>query len=133
MTSGKQTIEIPSAKLTASTDTQKVVYILRENKAPKGYEMAEDVRFYINSAGQIFVINQDDTETLAEDNIVSMYDEKSDDDDEDEEDGDQSRKTTSKKTGDTSQVEVVLVLMYLSIAGLGTMIFIKKKKDKNFD
>jgi uncharacterized surface anchored protein len=135
MVSTQQTVEIPAGKLTASTDTQKVVYILRENEAPEGYELAKDIRFYIQSSGQVYVINEDGTEVLAENNIVSMYDEKTEETDKDEdqdegEDTDQSKKTTSKKTGDTTPIQGVALLFLISVTGFGGALFYKKRKRK---
>ena len=117
-TSGKTLEEIPARKLTVSTENKKVIYILREKKAPKGYELAKDIRFYIKSNGDVYIIDKDGNETLAKDDMVTMYDKKTS----------SSKKTTSKKTGDMKPIRVVTTLLLLSLAGLYGLLYLKKRK-----
>lgn len=115
--SKQKEVKIPSGKLVASTDTDKIIYVLKETEAPDGYELAEDIRFYISKNGSIYILNGN-KETLAKNNIITMYDEKTD----------ESKKTTSKKTGDTSPVAPVGMLFFLSLAGFGTVSTVRRRK-----
>ncbi|MCM1180123.1 MAG: SpaA isopeptide-forming pilin-related protein [Clostridium sp.] len=117
--------EIPQKYLLASTDEERIIYVLRENKAPEGYELAEDIRFYIDSTGQIYILDGDKA-TLAENHLITLYDKKKDVSSEKK----KTTKTTSKKTGDMTPVRFVVTLLLLSIAGLYCLLFFKKRNDR---
>ncbi len=120
----KKAEQIPGEKVKASTDTEKFIYILRETKAPKGYEKAKDIRFYIDKYGNIYTINKKGKETLVSDHIIVMNDKKSDE----ETDTKTATKTDSKKTGDSAPIALAGILFSLSLAGAGTAYGLRRKK-----
>lgn len=126
--SGETAKSIPADKLRASSDTEKIIYILRETKAPKGYEIAKDIRFYIDKAGNVYTLNKANAETIAANYTITMYDEKSDEEEEEEEET--GTKTTSKKTGDGSPIAMAGVLFFLSLAGAGVTVTVRRRKKK---
>lgn len=117
--------EIPQKYLLASTDEERIIYVLRENKAPEGYELAEDIRFYIRADGEIYILDGD-KETLAENHLITLYDKKKEVSSEKK----TKKKTTSKKTGDMTPVRFVITLLLLSIAGLYCLLFFKKRNNR---
>jgi len=131
---------IPAEYLKASKVGEKIIYILRETKAPKGYELAEDIRFYITNDGNVYIIESDGVETLVSSNTITMYDEKQDVNDEDEEDmedkdekeeedddKDTSISTSDKKTGDSSPLFILFTLLLFSLIGAFLAIYFRKK------
>ncbi len=112
--------EIPHKKLKASSDTTRYVYILRETKAPEGYEKAKDIRFYIDKQGNVYTLNKKGKATLVSDHVITMYDKKTD--------AKTSTKTTSKKTGDTAPVALAGIMFSLSLAGAGTAYGLRRRK-----
>lgn len=108
--------KLPSKKLAVSTDKDKIVYILKETKAPDGYELAKNIRFYMDKDGQVYVLKGEKAKKIS-DNIITMYDEKKD----------KSVTTTSKKTGDTVPLRAVFGLFLLALTGTGLTISGKKK------
>lgn len=119
--SKEKAVKIPTNKLVASTDSEKIVYVLEEVEAPDGYELADDIRFYISKNGDIYILDDDDNEKLTSDNTITMYDDKSD------EDSDKSTSTTSKKTGDENPIYLLYGMLFLALTGLGITIRLKKK------
>lgn len=115
--SKQKAVRIPAGKLVASTDEERVVYVLKETEAPEGYELAEDIRFYIDEDGKVYTI---EGKSLVENknNTITMYDEKTD----------ESKQTTSKKTGDASPLKPVAMLFFLSLAGFGTTLTVKRRR-----
>ena len=101
----------------ASTDEERIIYVLKETEAPEGYELAEDIRFYIDKDGKVYTLD-DESSVENKNNTITMYDEKTD----------ESRATTSKKTGDTSPLKPVAMLFFLSLAGFGTTLTVKRRK-----
>lgn len=125
----KTAVEIPVDKVKASTDSERIIYILRETKAPRGYALADDIRFYIDKNGNVYTLDEDDIETLESDHTVTMYDEKEDDDD-DETGTKTATKTNSKKTGDSAPIAMAGVLLFLSLTGAGVTVLVRRRKRK---
>lgn len=115
--SKQKAVRIPAGKLVASTDEERVVYVLKETEAAEGYELAEDIRFYIDEDGKVYTL---EGKSLVENknNTITMYDEKTD----------ESKQTTSKKTGDASPLKPVAMLFFLSLAGFGTTLTVKRRR-----
>lgn len=117
--------EIPQNLLLASTEEEQIVYVLREDKAPKGYELAKDIRFYIGANGEIYILDDKAGATLAKNHLITMYDKKKD-----TSDGKKNTKTTSKKTGDMAPVRFIAVLLLLSLAGLYCLLFFRRRNNR---
>lgn len=117
--------EIPQNLLLASTDEEQIIYVLREDKAPKGYELAKDIRFYIGANGEIYILDDGDGATLVKNHLITMYDKKKD-----TSDGKKNTKTTSKKTGDMAPIRFVITLLLLSLAGLYCLLFFKRRNNR---
>lgn len=115
--SRQKAVRIPADKLVASTDEERIIYVLKETEAPEGYELAEDIRFYIDKDGKVYTLD-DESSVENKNNTITMYDEKTD----------ESRATTSKKTGDTSPLKPVAMLFFLSLAGFGTTLTVKRRR-----
>jgi len=111
--------EIPRKYLLASSKEERIVYVLREDKAPKGYQLAKDIRFYIGADGEVYILDKKDGAKLAKNHLITMYDKK--------DDASESTKTTSKKTGDWMPIRLVITLLLLSLAGLYCLVFFKKR------
>lgn len=106
--------KVDAGKLKTSHGEDAVFYLIRELEAPVGYELAKDKYFYFDDKGALYVLN--DEETLFElsgDNTITMYDAPS--------------TTSSKKTGDTSPVRAIGMMFYLSLAGLGSIMAMRRK------
>lgn len=115
--SKQKAVRIPANKLVTSTDTQQVIYVLKETEAPDGYELAEDIRFYIGKNGKVYILDGKSS-TESKNNTITMYDEKTD----------ESRQTTSKKTGDTSPLRPVAIMFLLSLAGCGMALAVRRRR-----
>ena len=106
--------KVDTGKLKTSHGEDAVFYLIRELEAPVGYELCKDKYFYFDDKGALYVLN--DEETLFElsgDNTITMYDAPS--------------TTSSKKTGDTSPVRAMGMMFYLSLAGLGSIMAMRRK------
>ncbi|MBQ9984446.1 MAG: hypothetical protein IJP29_07635 [Lachnospiraceae bacterium] len=115
--------KIPVNKLMASTETEKIIYVLKETSAPEGYEVAKEIRFYIASNGDVYVIDEGGNETLMKDDTITMYDTPS-------EDGDTGTKTTSKKTGDATPIKAIVMLFVLCLAGFVGLFFVRRRRNE---
>lgn len=77
--SGAEAHAVDTSKLIAGKEDGYQEYILREVNAPNGYEPAADIRFAIDKDGKIYIVNQkangQKTYKLAEENLLTMYDE----------------------------------------------------------
>lgn len=71
--SGSEPCAVDTSKLIASSDSYEE-YILREVKAPNGYNKAADIPFAIDRDGNIYLVQGDGQYTLAENNMLTMYD-----------------------------------------------------------
>lgn len=115
--SKQKAVQIPADKLVASTDTHQVTYVLKETEAPDGYELAEDIRFYIDKNGKVYILDGKSSNE-SKNNTIIMYDEKTD----------ESKETTSKKTGDASPLGPVAIMFFLSLAGCGTALAVRRRR-----
>jgi hypothetical protein len=137
-------VQLPSVKFDASTEEKQIVYILHESVAPEGYEVAEDIKFYISSDGNLYIFDREGNANLKEDGIITVLDSKI-------ETGvtkkpnetskttvtapeSNSKTSTNVKTGDNAPLKVVAALMLVSLVALmGTGICRKLKKETDED
>ncbi|MCM1157533.1 MAG: SpaA isopeptide-forming pilin-related protein [Bacteroidales bacterium] len=143
----EKAVKIPAKRLTASKGDNKVIYILRENKAPEGYNLAKDIRFYLDEQGIVYTIDEDGNEKKLNGNAVIMYDAKK------KRQVTTTEATTAKtteattaasteapktsesvktdkgaKTGDASPIDWVMRMLFLSAsAGCGLLYYRKKR------
>lgn len=114
-TSDAGTTTVLTAKLCVYQKEGDDYYVMKEIKAPKGYDLAEDVYFYFTSDGALYVLDKEKSEfVLKENHTITVYDAI-------------STTTTSKKTGDGMPVKPMAVLFGLSVAG-SIILATKKKK-----
>lgn len=110
--------------LRTSSGEEKVFYYVRELAAPRGYELAKDVYFYFESNGDLYVLyDGDETFHLAKDNLITIYDEPIQPSSEEE-----TTTTTSRRTGDTSPIKPMAILFVLSLAGVSSVVFVRRRR-----
>ncbi len=85
-------------------------YILREIKAPKGYEKASDIEFSLDKDGVVSVTIEGKTTEV---DTITMVDKKT------------PTTTTEVKTGDATNVFMAMVMLLISLGGI---LYIKRKK-----
>lgn len=122
--------------LKISTDNEKVFYIIRELRAPKGYDLAKDVYIYFNADGQLYALyDGEDTFQLARDNCITIYDRLTDISVVEEvttQGTTETITTTSRKTGDASPVKALALLFVFTVSVFG-ILFISKRKKKGIN
>ena len=141
--------ELPGAKLTILDKDEKTVeswtseekphyiemlpigeYTLREETAPDGYLVAEDVKFTVKDTGEIQkVVMKDEvkptetpTETPAETPETTSTPETKD--------TETTKTSTSPKTGDNTPILFWILLAGVGMAGVGGTVILRKKKKK---
>ena len=141
--------ELPGAKLTILDKDGKTVeswtseekphyiemlpigeYTLREETAPDGYLVAEDVKFTVKDTGEIQkVVMKDEvkptetpTETPAETPETTSTPETKD--------TETTKTSTSPKTGDNTPILFWILLAGVGMAGVGGTVILRKKKKK---
>lgn len=92
------------------TDLTAGTYVIKETKAPKGYKISD-------SARKVTVTGNEEYE-------YKFVNKKKDGT------SDTSKSTTSKKTGDSTPVDMLKKFFFLALAGIGTTITISRKKKK---
>ena len=111
---------VPTELLSVFKEESDDYFILRELKAPSGYELAKDVVFYFTSNGGLYVLDRDKNEFVkAEGNEITVYDAIT-----------SSTTTTSKKTGDTAPVLPIGIVFAMSLIGAMSL-RIRRRKKKN--
>ena len=90
------------------------IYTLKEDKAPDGYEKAEDIKFAVGEYGKVLVYNGD--KVVEADELVMV---------------DHKVKTAvdSAKTGDSTNLLLMFMLMITSFGGI-VLISRRKKNDR---
>ena len=107
-----------------------VEYTLREETAPDGYLVAEDVKFTVKDTGEIQkVVMKDEvkptetpTETPAETPETTSTPETKD--------TETTKTSTSPKTGDNTPIHFWILLAGVGMAGVGGTVILRKKKKK---
>lgn len=113
--------DVMTEKLSVFKEESDDYFILRELKAPSGYEVAEDVVFYFTSSGNLYVLERDKNEFVkAENNEITVYDAITS----------STTTTTSKKTGDTMPVRSVGMVFGMSLVS-AFLLLIRRRKKKN--
>ena len=137
--------ELPGAKLTILDKDGKTVeswtseekphyiemlpigeYTLREETAPDGYLVAEDVKFTVKDTGEIQKVVMKPTETPTETpeetpETTSTPETK---------DTETTKTSTSPKTGDNTPIHFWILLAGVGMAGVGGTVILRKKKKK---
>ena len=109
---------VPTELLSVFKEESDDYFILRELKAPSGYELAKDVVFYFTSNGGLYVLDRDKNEFVkAEGNEITVYDAIT-----------SSTTTTSKKTGDTAPVLPIGIVFAMSLIGAMSLRIRRRKK-----
>lgn len=109
---------VPTELLSVFKEESDDYFILRELKAPSGYELAKDVVFYFTSNGGLYVLDRDKNEFVkAEGNEITVYDAIT-----------SSTTTTSKKTGDTAPVLPISIVFAMSLIGAMSLRIRRRKK-----
>ena len=88
-------------------------YILREETAPEGYLIAEDVEFSVKDTGEIQKVSMKDEKKPSETPQTPQ---------------EPSKPTDTPKTGDDSNIRLWLLLAGLALCGTGGSLFLLKKK-----
>lgn len=88
-------------------------YILREETAPEGYLIAEDVEFSVKDTGEIQKVSMKDEKKPSETPQTPQ---------------EPSKPTDTPKTGDDSNIRLWLLLAGLALCGTGVSLFLLKKK-----
>ena len=99
-------------------------YTLREETAPDGYLVAEDVKFTVKDTGEIQkVVMKDEvkpTETPTETPEETP----------ETKDTETTKTSTSPKTGDNTPIHFWILLAGVGMAGVGVTVILRKKKKK---
>ena len=91
-------------------------YILREETAPEGYLIAEDVEFSVKDTGEIQKVSMKDEKKPSETPQTPQ---------------EPSKPTDTPKTGDDSNIRLWLLLAGLALCGTrGSLFLVKKEKIK---
>ena len=88
-------------------------YILREETAPEGYLIAEDVEFSVKDTGEIQKVSMKDEKKPSETPQTPQ---------------EPSKPTDTPKTGDDSNIRLWLLHAGLALCGTGGSLFLLKKK-----
>lgn len=118
-------VEIPADKLTASKENEQIIYTLREDKAPDGYELAEDIQFYLDAKGSVHTIDEDGNDKQLTDNTVTMYDAK---EKTPKDTTDKKRTGGRTRTGDYTPLILAISVLFISISTLLVLFHLKKKR-----
>ena len=126
--------ELDTSLLSVSAGKDKTFYCIRELEAPKGYELAKDVYFYIESNGDVYALyDGQSTFQKVENHCITIYDAPSENTTENTTEGTtETITTTSRKTGDSFPVRAVAALLLLGVTGMGIIACLgrRKKNDK---
>ena len=97
-------------------------YTLREETAPDGYLVAEDVKFTVKDTGEIQkVVMKDEVKPTETPETTSTPETK---------DTETTKTFTSPKTGDNTPILFWILLAGVGMAGVGGTVILRKKKKK---
>lgn len=97
-------------------------YTLREETAPDGYLVAEDVKFTVKDTGEIQkVVMKDEVKPTETPETTSTPETK---------DTETTKTSTSPKTGDNTPILFWILLAGVGMAGVGGTVILRKKKKK---
>ena len=91
-------------------------YTLREVTAPKGYEVAEDVKFTVKETGEIQKVAMVDAPKETKTSTPSSS---------------SQRQRSNPETGDTTNVVLWIVLMIVAGVFAGSFWYVKREMDKD--
>ena len=122
--------ELDTSLLSVSAGKDKTFYCIRELEAPKGYELAKDVYFYIESNGDVYALyDGQSTFQKVENHCITIYDAPSENTTENTTEGTtETITTTSRKTGDSFPVGAVAALLLLGVTGMGIIACLGRRK-----